>query len=36
MKIKTFSMGGIHPKENKLTHEVPTVMAELPKQAIFP
>lgn len=36
MKIKTFSMGGIHPKENKLTHEVPTVVAELPKQAIFP
>ena len=29
-------MGGIHPKENKLTHEVPTVVAELPKQAIFP
>ena len=29
MKIKTFS-------ENKLTHEVPTVVAELPKQAIFP
>ena len=36
MKIKTFSMGGIHPKENKLTHEVPTVVTELPKQAIFP
>ena len=36
MKIKTFSMGGIHPNENKLTHEVPTVVAELPKQAIFP
>ena len=36
MKIKTFSMGGIHPLENKLTHEVPTVVAELPKQAIFP
>ena len=36
MKIKTFSMGGIHPKENKLTHDVPTVVAELPKQAIFP
>ena len=29
-------MGGIHPKENKLTHEVPTIVAELPKQAIFP
>ncbi|SHK88068.1 electron transport complex subunit RsxC [Xylanibacter ruminicola] len=36
MKIKTFSMGGIHPEENKLTHEVPTIVAELPKQAIFP
>ena len=36
MKIKTFSMGGIHPAENKLTHEVPTIVAELPKQAIFP
>ena len=36
MKIKTFSIGGIHPEENKLTHEVPTVVAELPKQAIFP
>ena len=36
MKIKTFSMGGIHPNENKLTHAVPTVVAELPKQAIFP
>ena len=36
MKIRTFSIGGIHPDENKLTHEVPTVVAELPKQAIFP
>ena len=36
MKIKTFSMGGIHPEENKLTHEVPTIVADLPKQAIFP
>ena len=36
MKIKTFSMGGIHPQENKLTHEVPTIVADLPKQAIFP
>ena len=36
MKIKTFSIGGIHPEENKLTHEVPTIVAELPKQAIFP
>ena len=36
MKIKTFSIGGIHPEENKLTHEVPTQVAPLPKQAIFP
>lgn len=36
MKIRTFSIGGIHPEENKLTHEVPTKVAELPKQAIFP
>ena len=36
MKIRTFSIGGIHPEENKLTHEVPTIVAELPKQAIFP
>ena len=36
MKIKTFSIGGIHPEENKLTHEVATQVAPLPKQAIFP
>jgi electron transport complex protein RnfC len=36
MKIKTFSIGGIHPEENKLTHEVTTQAAPLPKQAIFP
>ena len=36
MKIKTFRIGGIHPKENKLTHEVATKVAALPKQAIFP
>ena len=36
MKIKTFRIGGIHPEENKLTHEVPTQVAELPKQAVFP
>ena len=36
MNIKTFSIGGIHPAENKLTHEVPTKVAPLPKQAIFP
>jgi electron transport complex protein RnfC len=36
MNIRTFRIGGIHPKENKLTHEVVTKMAALPKQAIFP
>ena len=36
MNIRTFSIGGIHPEENKLTHEVETKVAALPKQAIFP
>ena len=36
MKIRTFRIGGIHPEENKLTHEVPTKVAALPKQAILP
>ena len=36
MNIRTFRIGGIHPEENKLTHEVATVTAALPKQAIFP
>ena len=36
MNIKTFSIGGIHPEENKLTHEVETKVANLPKQAVFP
>ena len=36
MDIKTFRIGGVHPEENKLTHEVATVAAELPKQAIYP
>ena len=36
MKIRTFRIGGIHPEENKLTHEVETQVAALPKQAIFP
>ena len=36
MNAKTFSIGGIHPEENKLTHEVVTQKADLPKQAIFP
>jgi electron transport complex protein RnfC len=36
MNAKTFSIGGIHPEENKLTHEAVTQKADLPKQAIFP
>lgn len=36
MKVQTFRIGGVHPEENKITHEVPTVVAELPKQAIYP
>ncbi len=36
MNIRTFRIGGIHPRENKLTHEVATQVAALPKQAIFP
>lgn len=36
MNVKTFRIGGIHPEENKLTHEVATKVAALPKQAIFP
>jgi electron transport complex protein RnfC len=29
-------MGGIHPEENKITHEVATVTAPLPHMAVFP
>ena len=36
MKLKTFSMGGVHPEENKITTDKATVVAALPKQAIFP
>ena len=36
MNARTFTIGGIHPEENKLTHEVATKVAVLPKQAIFP
>lgn len=36
MKLKTFSMGGVHPEENKITADVATVVAPLPQQAIFP
>ena len=36
MNIRTFRIGGVHPEENKLTHDVATVQAPLPKQAVFP
>ena len=36
MKSRTFRIGGIHPEEHKLTHEVETQVAPLPKQAVFP
>ena len=36
MNARTFRIGGIHPEENKLTHEAKTQTAPLPKQAIFP
>lgn len=36
MNVRTFRIGGIHPEENKLTHEVETKVAALPMQAIFP
>ena len=30
--LKTFSMGGVHPQENKLSANQPLIKAELPKQ----
>ena len=36
MNIRTFRIGGVHPEENKLTHDVETKAAALPKQAIYP
>lgn len=36
MKLRTFRIGGIHPEENKLSSDVPTQIAKLPQQAIFP
>lgn len=36
MIFKSFKIGGIHPEDNKLTAEMATVAAELPKQAVFP
>ena len=36
MNIRTFSIGGVHPEENKLSNDAVTQVAALPKQAIFP
>ena len=36
MKTFTFRIGGVHPDENKITAEVATKAAALPKQAIIP
>lgn len=36
MKLRTFRIGGIHPEENKLSSDVATQVAPLPKQAVFP
>ena len=34
MKLRTFRIGGVHPEENKITAEMATQVAALPKQAI--
>lgn len=36
MRLHTFSIGGVHPEENKLTADVATQTAPLPKVAVFP
>jgi Na+-translocating ferredoxin:NAD+ oxidoreductase subunit C len=36
MKLHTFKIGGVHPEENKITAEIKTKNAALPKVAIFP
>ena len=36
MNARTFSIGGVHPAENKLSNDALTQVAALPKQAIFP
>ena len=33
--MKTFSIGGVHPEENKLSAGSPIREAQLPKQAVF-
>lgn len=36
MIFKTFRIGGIHPEENKITAEIKTCIADIPRQAFFP
>lgn len=36
MKVKTFSIGGVHPEENKLSNDAAIKIAPLPKQVILP
>lgn len=36
MIFKTFRIGGIHPEENKITAEIKTFIADIPRQAFFP
>lgn len=36
MKLFTFRIGGVHPQEHKLTADIPTKEAALPKVAVFP
>lgn len=36
MKLKTFSRGGVHPEENKLSADAPITPIPLPKQLIIP
>ena len=33
--MKTFSIGGVHPRENKITAGQPIVTAPLPQQAVI-
>jgi Na+-translocating ferredoxin:NAD+ oxidoreductase subunit C len=34
MNLRTFRIGGVHPEENKITAEMATQVAPLPKQAM--
>ena len=36
MKLRTFTIGGIHPAENKLTASSPIIGMELPREAVIP